>query len=65
MNIADQYDALRSARVYKPPFDHKKTCAIIKEGDDRTMRHHFDPRVLAAFKETGSRFKEVFESMKG
>ena len=65
MNIADQYDALRNARVYKPAFDHQTTFKIITEGDGRTMPHHFDPQVLRAFRETASRCEEVYERLKG
>lgn len=65
ITLADIYDALRNERVYKPAFDHGKTCQLITVGDGRVMPHHFDPDVLQAFKETASEFEEVYEKLRG
>jgi len=45
MAVADVYDAVRSSRVYKPPFDLLE-CRQIIEGGSGTQ---FDPKVVKAF----------------
>lgn len=62
LNLADQYDALRNKRCYKPAFDHDTTFHIITEGDGRTIPQHFDPQVRAAFREVHEKFAEIFEN---
>ena len=61
MNICDIYDALRSKRPYKSAFDHLKTMEIITHGDGRTQPEHFDPAILAAFKQNHQLFCDIFE----
>jgi len=61
LNIADQYDALRNRRSYKPAFDHATTYEILVHGDGRTLPAHFDPEVLRIFKKLHSRFEEIYE----
>ncbi|HMO24692.1 MAG TPA: HD domain-containing phosphohydrolase [Tepidisphaeraceae bacterium] len=43
--LADVYDALTSARVYKPAFDHEVAREMILEQRGR----HFDPAIVDAF----------------
>jgi putative two-component system response regulator len=55
MAIADVYDALISRRVYKHPFTHEASMAIIQEG----RGVHFDPDVADAFAEVQLACKEI------
>lgn len=63
-SVADQYDALRHARIYKPALTHEKTCEIIIKGDGRTMPEHFDPSVLGVFIKCSGAFEEMYNSLK-
>ena len=55
MALADVYDAVRSRRVYKPPFTHEQAKQIIQEGSGK----HFDPVLVDLF----AAFHHEFETM--
>jgi putative two-component system response regulator len=59
--LADQYDALRSRRPYKTGVSHKDALYVLKEGDERTLPTHFDPRVMKSFNRIHHVFERVFE----
>jgi putative two-component system response regulator len=61
MSVADQYEALRSERPYKPALTHRQVVDIITRGDGRTEPSHFHPQVLAAFADSTQAFAAIFE----
>jgi putative two-component system response regulator len=63
MSIADVYDALRSRRPYKEPYEHDDALRIIMHGDGRTSPKHFDPCVLSAFAAVCTRMRDIYEAM--
>lgn len=58
--VVDQYDALRTKRPYKPALSHADARRVMIEGDGRTLPRHFDPLLLAAFREIHSEFAMIY-----
>lgn len=59
MALADVYDALRSARVYKPAMTHAEARRILIDGAGT----QFDPLVLAAFLVAEPQFERIAASI--
>ena len=55
ISVADVYDALTSARVYKPAMSHAEAGKLIEEGRGT----QFDPNVVEAFRRISQRFDAV------
>jgi len=63
--LADTYDALRSARQYKPGKTHAETVEIIKIDDRTGLRgeERFGPDVMEIFTAHHSAFQAIYENM--
>lgn len=59
MAVGDVYDALRSKRIYKPPFTHEATREIIMQSSGT----HLDPVIVKAFQDLHEKFDTVYEQM--
>jgi putative nucleotidyltransferase with HDIG domain len=60
VKVVDVYDALRAQRPYKPPLSHEQACQVMQQGDRRTdPARHFDPEILAAFREIHQEFRRI------
>lgn len=55
MGLADVYDALISARIYKPGMHYDTAAKIIAEGRGK----HFDPEVVDAFLALSTEFQTI------
>lgn len=64
MTLADQYDALRSIRPYKPAFDYIMAYRIMVEGNDRIKPQHFDPQLLKIFMDTHTDIENIYKRYK-
>ena len=58
--LADVFDALWSARVYKPAWEDEKIFALFKEERGK----QFDPKLIDIFFEHLDEFLEIREKMK-
>lgn len=63
-SLVDNYDALRSSRPYKRALDHDTTMRILFKGNERTNPAHYDPEILAAFREVSPVIEDTYERMK-
>ena len=67
VSLADNYDALRSRRQYKPAKGHAETAALIRT-DDRSGtagEERFGPDVMEAFERVHHEFDVIYRNMSG
>lgn len=57
--LADVYDALRQKRIYKPGFSHEHAWQTIVDGAGK----HFDPQLIALFRQHHDRFRTIFDAL--
>ena len=58
--LADVYDALTSARCYKPAFSFEKSESIIVS----EKGYHFDPQVVECFENCRLKFREIADNLR-
>ncbi len=64
VQVADVYDALRSARPYKPAFTHARTTEILTLGDDRiNPMDHFDPALITLYRDCHQEFAAIWDRL--
>jgi len=56
VSLADVFDALMSRRTYKEPLTFEHTLKIIEDGAGK----HFDPELVALFKQHADEFLQIF-----
>ena len=59
MAVADVFDALTSARVYKPAFPLSEAVKIIKDGSGT----QFDPKCVEVLLDEMPRVKEILKKL--
>ncbi|MFH1177845.1 MAG: HD domain-containing phosphohydrolase [Acidobacteriota bacterium] len=60
VKVVDVYDALRTARPYKPAYTHDEALALLRRGDHRVAPAHFDPAILTAFLDHQDEVARIF-----
>ncbi len=63
VRLADQSDALHSARPYKPAFSHERTCDIVLNGDGQTLPQHFEPQLLEVFRNAHPELRSIYDQL--